>query len=329
MSNALHIVNVEPRAYCEPARRQLQALGELRECEPLTRAALLEDVATANVVITRLAHHFDEAVFAAAPDLRALVTATTGLTHVDLDAAQRHGVTVLSLKGETEFLNSVTATAELTWGLLLNVCRRLPAADRDVADGHWRRDAFKGRELEGKTLGVLGMGRLGRLVAAYGQAFQMRVVANDVKPVEMPVGVEAVSFDALLRASDVLSVHVDLNETTHAMLDAAAFGRMKVGSILVNTSRGEVVVEDDLIGTLEQGHLAGAGLDVLAGEPFADDAALTRNPLWQWGRQHEQLVITPHIGGATFESMEATEVFMANKLERWLRNAKPAQEENA
>jgi D-3-phosphoglycerate dehydrogenase len=312
------ILNVEPDRYSEDARAVLRSCGEVRERAGLSRAELLASVGDADVLLTRLAHRIDGEVFGRAPHLRAVVTPTTGLNHVDLEAAASRGVEVLSLRGETAFLESVTATAELTWGLLICLARRLPEAGEGVRSGLWDRDAFRGRELRGKTLGVVGLGRLGRMVARYGTAFQMRVLACDPRPGEVPPGVELVGLERLLAESDAVTVHAALTESSRGLIGAAEFARIKPGTLFVNTARGELVDEAALLEALAQGRLAGAGLDVLGGEPFAGPEGLRAHPLWQWARDHANLVLTPHIGGATLESMAATEVFMAEKLRRWL-----------
>lgn len=329
MTSRLQILNIEPDRYSAGARAILCDCGELRELAVSSRNDLLQSVREADVLLTRLAHSIDAEVFAQAPRLRAVVTATTGLNHVDLAAAARHRVEVLSLRGETAFLEQVTATAELTWALLLCLVRHLPEACADVRSGTWDRDGFRGHELRGRTLGVIGLGRLGRMVARYGLAFQMRILAHDPQPGEVPAGVEVVPLDRLLAEADVISVQAALNESSRGLLDTNAFARMKQGVLFINTARGEIVDETALLAALREGRVAGAGLDVLSGEPFSGPEALRAQPLWQWAHDHANIVLTPHIGGATAESMAATEVFMAEKLRRWLAAARSAAPERA
>ncbi len=323
MTSRLQILNIEPDRYCDAARAILRVCGELRERAVGSRADLLQSVREADVLLTRLEHRIDEEVIAHAPRLRAVVTATTGLNHVDLAATARHGVAVLSLRGETAFLEQVTATAELTWGLLLGLARHLPEACADVRSGNWNRDGFRGHEVRGRTLGVIGLGRLGRMVARYGVAFRMNVLACDPRPADVPEGVEVVELSRLLAEADVITVHAALDESSRGLLDASAFARMKRGVLFINTARGEIVDETALLDALARGHVAGAGLDVLSGEPFAGPEALRAQPLWRWAVDHANVMLTPHVGGATAESMAATEVFMAEKLRRWLEVARP------
>jgi D-3-phosphoglycerate dehydrogenase len=225
-----------------------------------------------------------------------------------------HGIAVLSLRGERGFLDQVTATAELTWGLLLALTRRIPAASRAAAAGAWDRDAFRGHDVAGKRLGIVGLGRLGRIVAGYGRAFRMSVAAHDPQTDAWPESVaRAESLQALLAQSDVLSLHLPLSRETTGLIDAKALSALPDGAILLNTSRGAIVDEGALLAALMSGRLAGAALDVLS-----DETAVAASPLIAFAKQHERLLITPHIGGASHEAMARTEIFMAEKLARHL-----------
>ena len=314
--SGIRIFNVEPEGYSPKAREVLGTLGEVTE-KTCNRDGLLAAVAECEVLIARFGHHMDRELFAAATRLRALVSATTGLDHIDLEAAAAHDVTVLSLRGETEFLKGMSATAELAWGLLLSLLRRIPQATDSVKGGGWDRDAFRGNELRGKQLGILGLGRLGRMVAEYGRAFGMSVAAYDPYASDWPMGVEPCSaVEDLMEDAQVLSIHVPLNDETRGMIDATMLARLPEGAVLINTSRGAVVDEAALLEALGSGRLAGAGLDVVA-EEFCGGPS---QALLAYARDHGNLIITPHMGGATVESMEKAEVFIAHKLVRFLES---------
>ena len=156
----ISILNAEPRGYCEEARAILKGLGQLTERE-LSRAELLAQLPGYDALIVRLAHQIDQEVVDRGKGLKAIVTATTGLDHINVEYAQQKGIAVLSLRGETAFLNTVSATAEHTWALLLALLRRIPAAFASVRAGQWDRDHFRGSELDGKRLGLVGLGRHG------------------------------------------------------------------------------------------------------------------------------------------------------------------------
>jgi D-3-phosphoglycerate dehydrogenase len=315
--STIRILNVEPLDYCGEARAVLSHLGEVVEA-PLGRTDLLAQLPSYDVLIVRLAHQVDRDVIDAGTRLRAIVTATTGLDHIDVDYAQSKGITVLSLRGETEFLATVSATAEHAWALLLTLVRRIPEAFADVKNGGWRRDAFRGQELCGKQLGIVGLGRIGRKVAGYGLSFGMKVIAYDpYTPQWLDAVEQAPTLEALLRQSEVLTLHIPLTQETTRMIGWEELCHLPEQAILINTSRGEIVDEDAICKALESGRLAGAALDVICNE--RDDLLRHNSVLLNYARHCPNLVITPHIGGATYESMKKTEVFMAQKLASFIK----------
>jgi D-3-phosphoglycerate dehydrogenase len=316
----LRILNVEPDQYSDDARSILKSIGYLIE-QNMERDELLKSLSSFNVLIVRLHHQVDAELMDAAPALKVIVSATTGLDHIDMEHAAQKNIAVLSLRSEVAFLRSIPATAELTWGLLLALTRNILSAHTSVLKGEWQRDRFKGHELAGKRLGILGLGRIGEKIASYGLVFGMQVSAYDPYPKDVILGVAMKSsMEALIHETDVLSVHVPLNTETQNMLGAREFNFLPKGSYLVNTARGAVLDENALLDSLRSAHLAGAALDVLSGERISENS-----PLIEYARTHSNLLITPHIGGATYESMRATEMFMANKLkhhvESYISNA--------
>lgn len=288
----------------------LESLGVVDD-GPYERSALLPIIHHYDVLIVRLGHMINREIMQAAPRLKTIVTATTGLNHIDINEAETRGITVLSLQGEREFLNDIYATAEHTWALLLALCRSLPHAYHDVLVKNWDRDKFRGIELHGKTLGILGLGRIGTKVVNYGNAFGMNVIGYNKSSVEVPEGVRLVSLNKLLQESDIVSIHVNYSSDTHGMFGECEIFSMKKGALLVNTSRGEILDEKALLDGLLTGHLGGAALDVLCGE---NNGWQNGDPLIAYARSHSNLLITPHIGGCTVESMGKTELFMAHKL---------------
>ncbi|HYH81417.1 MAG TPA: NAD(P)-dependent oxidoreductase [Longimicrobium sp.] len=311
----------EPAGFAPEAAELLRGVARVR-LEDLDRAGLLARAGAAEVLWVRLRTRVDAEVMDAAPALRVIATATTGLNHVDLDEAARRGVRVLSLRGETAFLKDIRATAEHTLALMLALLRHLPAAAGHARAGGWDRDRFRGRELHGATVGIVGLGRVGRIVARYLAAFDARVLACDVDPAPEapPPGVTVVPLDRLLAESDIVSLHASYAPESHGFFNRDCFGRMKPGARFVNTARGELVDEGALLDALRSGRLAGAAVDVLADET----GRVAGSPLVAHAREHENLVVTPHIGGATVESMARTEVFLARRLVALLRPDAPA-----
>lgn len=310
------ILIAEPLDFSPAARAVLDEVAEV-ELRAVPVGALAGAFAAYDVVWLRLGHRVVASDLGHAPNCRILAVPATGTDHVDLAACERAGITVLSLKGEVEFLRGVRATAEMTLALALALVRKLPEAVEHVRDGGWDRDRFRGRELAGKTAGIVGVGRLGEMVARLLSAFGMRVLGFDPHR-EFPAAVaeRRDRLEDLLAESDLVSLHVSFSSATRRLMDRGAFAAMKPGALLVNTSRGGVVDEAALLGALESGRLAGAALDVLEGEPGISRA----HPLVAAAVNDRRLLIVPHLGGNTWESLERAEVFLARKVADALRS---------
>jgi len=312
LNRRLRIIVCESRGFSDEAAAFLRRTGDLVLAD-LDRVGLLAAVEDADVLWVRLRHAIDAGVIARGAHLRYIVSPTTGLNHIDLAAARRRSIEVLSLRGERDFLRNVRATAEHTVALILALIRHVPAAVQHVAAGGWDRDAFRGSELFSKTAGIVGFGRLGQAVARYLAAFEMQILITDPGgegPLPIP-GVRRVPLMALLREADVVTLHASFSERDRRFFGAPEFAAMKAGAIFVNTARGELVDEAVLLASLQSGRIAGAALDVLAGEGSTDVAD---HPLVRYARTRDNLIITPHIGGCTTESMHKTEVFLAARL---------------
>jgi D-3-phosphoglycerate dehydrogenase / 2-oxoglutarate reductase len=307
------IVIAEPHNYSPEALRIYRRVGPLHL--GLDHGKIPEIAKSCKTLVVRLGFLLDKVFLEEFESLEYIVSPTTGLNHVDLGYCSSKGIQVLSLKNETSFLNSVTATAELTFGLILALVRHIPAAHWDVTEkGRWDRDRFRGRDLSAMVLGVLGFGRLGRKVARYGRSFGMVVRACDpyVAPELFKANhIESCTQAELFSSSDVLTVHVKLSPKTRKLITERDLLIMKPGSFLVNTSRGEIIDENALLRFLLAEKLSGAALDVLTDEQ--DVSHWHSHPLVAYARIHDNLIITPHIGGCTQESMEKTEIFMAKK----------------
>ena len=309
----MQILNLEPEEYSQEANSILNTMGTVIN-GPLSREKLIGKIENFDVLITRLTHKIDKEVLDNAKNLKVIVTATTGLNHIDLEAAELRGIKILSLRNETDFLNSISATAEHCWGLLLSLVRHIPSAYEDVKEGRWDRNSFKGHELQDMTIGIIGYGRLGSIVARYAQAFGMKIIINDVKKVDDYPQTE---LGALLSQADVISIHVSYSAETHHLLNKDNMSQIKPGAFLVNTARGEVIEESALADCLRSGQIAGAALDVLADETSTEKNWLWKNELFKLAETNRNLIITPHIGGATYQSMQKTEIFMAHKLKHF------------
>ena len=321
----MKILALEPNGFDAEAIAQIETAATYQALSPGLRPsdpAFWAEVEAADVVWTRLSHRIDAAFLDRTPRLVAVVSATTGLNHIDLDACATRDVSVISLKGETKFLAVITATAEMTISLFLEALRRTGRAHRAVVDkGSWDRDRFRGLQLRGRVLGIVGLGRLGTIVAGYAHAFQMPVLFSDPRPDEdlaPPCFVRRVPFEELLAASDIVSLHANYTLENRGFFDDRAFARMRSTATFVNTSRGELVDEGALLQALRNGTIAGAAIDVLDAETERASLGL-EHPLIAYARTADNLVITPHIGGACCDAMASSERFVAKKLVAFLR----------
>ncbi len=254
-----------------------------------------------------------------APNLRLIGSPHTGTDHLDLEEIKARGIELFTITKEIELLEGFTATSELTFALLLSLVRNIPQALEATKNGYWAREHFAGFQLYKKTFGILGLGRLGKISARIANGFGMRVIAHDVADVSAE-NVKMVDFNSLFAESDVVSVHIHLNDATRGLVNADAFDLMKTGAIILNSSRGAIIDEAALLDALKSGHLGGAGLDVIDGEWLSKDELL-KHPLVDYARHNENLLIAPHIGGSTTESIFGARIFMAKKMASYLRDS--------
>jgi len=251
---------------------------------------LKEMIADCDAVVVRSPTKVTADVLAAATKLKFIGRAGVGVDNIDIEEATKRGVVVMNSPG-----GNTVSTAEHAIALILAVARRIPLAHQSVTKGLWERKAYRGTELNGKTLGVVGLGRVGREVARRLQAFDMEILAMDPfvdGESASSLGIKLVDLDTLLAGSDVVTVHVPLMDETRALFDAGAIAKMRDGAYLINCARGGVVSERALLDALESGKLAGAALDVYESEPPGELELF----------QHPRCVFTPHLGAATAEA---------------------------
>ena len=273
----------------------------------LRGAALLAAVRDVDAIVVRSATRVTREVIAAANALRVIGRAGIGVDHIDLDAASARGVAVMNTPQ-----GNATSAAELAIALLLAVSRHVARADRAVRAGQWNKGLPMGTEITGKTLGVIGFGRIGRLVAERGRGLAMQVIAYDpyLDQRTSPVpGVELLTLDALLARADFISVHVALSASSRNLISRRELALVKPGARLIQASRGGVVDEDAVLEALESGRLAGAAFDVFATEPVpADHPLLAR----------DDVVVTPHLGASSHEAQLRVAVDIAQQVADFL-----------
>src|SRR5215470_13715615 len=260
----------------------------------LSEAELLPMVKDIVAMLVRSETKVTGKVIESAPQLRVVGRAGVGVDNVDVEAATQHGVVVMNTPG-----GNTVSTAELSFAMILSLARKVPQAFASMSAGKWDRKQFQGTELSGKTLGILGLGRIGSEIAKRAVAFGMKVLAYDPFLTDArarALGIQMVpDLDNLYRDADFITVHMPVTDQTRGMLNAAAFARMKPKVCLVNCARGEIIQEEDLLGALESGKIAAAGLDVFIAEPLPAE-----HPF----RKHPKITLTPHLGASTVEAQE-------------------------
>lgn len=296
---------LEPDGFSPKALSRLAGIGSVVAYDGNHLARFLSDK---DALFVRLAHRIDGPFIAQAPKLTALCSPTTGLTHIDLDALSARGIALLSLKGETGFLERIRATPEHALGLTIALLRNYRTAFLNETNAHWDRDRCRGEELYGAAVGIIGFGRVGRRVAAYMAAFDAKVGWHDPHVKGADVGLRYGTVDELIAASRVIILAASYEPGAPFVLGRPQIDALR-GKYLVNIARGELIDEDALLEAIEDGQLAGCAVDVISNEVGGNHRAR-----WLATIRDHNVIVTPHIGGATFTSMEATEEFLAEKL---------------
>jgi D-3-phosphoglycerate dehydrogenase len=301
----------EPAGFCDEAKRILENSCEV-VYQKISEVDLPDVFDSCDVFIFRLGFKIQEEDLKLHQRCKIIATPVTGLDHIDLKACDENNIKIISLKGEFDFLQEVRATAEFTFALILSLIRNIIQATLDVKQSEFNRDAFRGHELYQKKMGIIGFGRLGKMVAQYAKAFGMNVLIHEIDSSKVPLDSDYkfLALDDLLYQADFITLHVDAHENNAMMVNEEFLSKMKRNSYLINTSRGSLIDESALVYALENELISGAALDVVQGEPDVD----FDNRLFEYNRTHSNLLITPHLGGNTFESCDKTECFIANKI---------------
>ena len=281
---------VVAEALADGAIEALDTACDVQVAVGANREELIAELGDAVALVVRSATRVDEEMIAAAPMLEVIGRAGVGLDNIDLESAEARGIVVVNAPDATTI-----SAAEHTMALLLAQARRIPEADASLRAGHWERSALQGVELYGKTLGILGLGKIGEHVAERGAAFGMRIIAYDPIVSEEhaeAIGVELTSLDDVLAEADFLTIHAPRTAETEGLIDAEALAGMKPTARIVNVARGGIVDEAALAAAVAEGVIAGAAIDVYEVEPT------TESPLFELS----QVVVTPHLGASTHEA---------------------------
>jgi len=262
--------------------------------EPLERSILLKKIKDVEGILSTLRHKFDEEILSNAKNLKVISNYAVGYNNIDINYAKKKGIIVTNTPDVL-----TNATANTTIALILNVTRRFVESDKFLRDGKWKGwkpDFMLGVDLEGKTLGIIGMGRIGISVAKLAKCFGMNIIYHSrmrKEKIETELNASYCTLNGLLKSSDIISLHVPLTSETFELISLKEFKLMKRTAFIINTSRGPVINEKDLIQALEQKIIAGAGLDVFTIEPIEKDNKLIN---------FDNVVLYPHLGSATIET---------------------------
>ena len=281
----------------------------------LSKDEIISKVGDIEGLMTLLVDPIDKDVINAAPSLKVIANCAAGYNNIDVSYAKQKKILVTNTPGIL-----TEATADLTWALILAVARRIPEADRFTREGRfdgWKLNLFLGKELSGKTLGIVGMGRIGKAVATRGKAFHMKILYHDPSRLnseeEQEMNAHCTSLDKLLEQSDIISLHTPLIPETYHLISREKIRLLKKDAILINAARGPVIDEEAMIEALENGRIWGAGFDVYEHEPIVHKKLLGM----------DNVILLPHIGSATTETRQKMALVTAKNLVQALQGEKP------
>ena len=306
---------LEPDRFCPDVEKKLAAIGQVIFFDGKDLDQFLAEL---DVLFVRLAHKIDSAFIAKCNKLKYLCSPTTGHTHIDESEVARRGIEIISLRGERDFLETIRATPEHTFGLILALLRKYKSALVQVDNGGWDRDQLRGEELYGKNVGIIGLGRVGFRVASYCSAFGAQINFFDIQNVVADNDwISSQDIKSVLSQSQIVVLCASYSNGDKPIIGADEV-EMLAGKYFVNTARGELVDEASLLQAAKASQLKGVATDVIANE-------VTDNNLSQWrdcAIANQNVIVTPHIGGATSNSMARTEEFIAKRLELFIRKEK-------
>jgi len=312
-SGQIHILITEPEYFTPQSVRRMRKVG-IVIARRMTRKELLVAVKNVEVLVVRIETIVNKDLVRHAEKLRCVVSATTGLNHIDTSLLKSRGVALFSLHGEHS-----ASTAEHAIALMFAIARNIPAAHQNIMANQWTRWDFIGNELIGKTLGIFGIGRVGTQVTLRAKGLGMNVIAYDPyldKDEVLNRGGQKVNWATFLKKSDFITLHAPLTEETEGLFDTITIGKMKRGVILINTARGAIIDEISLLAALTKGTVRGAAIDVYPIEPIPKE-----NRLRQYAQTHQNLILTPHLGASTDEALTKASQFAAESVEKFLRGS--------
>lgn len=296
----MKIVCITPIKHLDEVYERLEQYGEViyvPEISKLELTTLLSETPDIEYLFTNPNKQnfiLDEEVLKNS-NVKVINTCSTGLNHIDINYCERNNIEVWSLKEDFELINDLPSTAELSFGLMMSLLRKIPEGFDSVKKGEWDYEPLIGRQVKGLTIGIVGLGRLGKITAELFKGWGVNILVND--PYVGTFDYEEVKIKELQENSDVVFLHLHANKETRNMVDREFLSNMKKGAILINTSRGELVDEKEIIKSITDEHLGGYGTDVVRDE-FGN---ISDSKLVEFSKENNNVIITPHVGGMTWE----------------------------
>lgn len=302
---------LEPLNFSSKAIEDLGSIGHVDIYDDGSIEAFLSNK---EILFVRLGYQITREILEKAPNLKYLCSPTTGLNHIDQDAAREYDVTVVSLKGEVDFLNNIRATPEHIFGLTIALLRNYKKAFSKLAIETWNRDLYRGAELYGKNIGIIGLGRIGRRLNEFFKPFGATIHwydKNTQSKIDAQGAVKHTDIESLIKSVEIVIISIDFNKENEDLFDKDKINMME-NKWVINCSRGEVFDEAYLLKMASKGWFKGLALDVICNETAPKNNRME----WVAVTEDQNVIVTPHIGGCTYESMEKTELFIVNKLIR-------------
>ena len=277
----------------------------------------IKNISKYTILVPHLYLDLSSKLIGQANNLKYLFTPSTGTNHIDLQAVKENDINFYCLSDNADFISEISSTAELAWLLILAANRKIiPLNRRVISENSWKNNDIRGNQLKNKTIGIIGFGRLGKMVYEYAKSFDMNILIYDIDENSV-LGFEnhVIDFDGLIKSSDVITLHPKLNDTSFEMINRHSINLMKDGVIIINTSRGDVINSEDLLSSLESGKVGFAALDVLKNEFHS--GKLPNDPLIEYAldqNNSDKILITPHAGGATLDAHKVVFKHVAKTL---------------
>lgn len=308
----MKILITEPKYFDKEVEDELKK-NVVVVSKELSTDELKNEIKDSDVVIVRTGTKLNKEILEQSKNLKLICSMTTALEHIDTEYAALKGIEIFNPVGY-----ATTATSEYTFSVIMSLLRKIPWGFENLKNGKWERSKFMGSELEGKTVGIIGFGRIGSRVGKYAKAFGARIIFYDPyvnKDIAKEIGAEEVSFEELVRNSDIITIHSFLSKETERMISKKEFDMMKGNVVLINIARGKIIDETDLTEALSNKRIDGAALDVFDNEPLSPD-----NQLVKYANENNNLILTPHLAGSTFESIKTASKLVAELISKKFLN---------